>query len=166
MASLRVLLLSHNRLTVTPAGIGKLGKLNTVHLSYNQLGTVLPPEFGALTSLVSLELEGNSFVRPPPIVIDQGCEVLIEYLSRVLEARSSRLLFMDNMKLPFFPPEMMDMPTLTGLSMADNQLEELDPVIGTFTCLTALHLDRNRLTLLPSSVGNLTRLGKRASECV
>ena len=44
-------------------------------LTYSLHLQVLPPEFGTLTSLVTLELEGNAFVRPPPIVIDQGCEV-------------------------------------------------------------------------------------------
>jgi Leucine-rich repeat (LRR) protein len=144
MESLKVLILSHNVLTAVPAGVGKLDKLNTLQMSYNQLSklstdlghttgltqllidhnelTEMPVEMGRLTNLTDLALEGNFWTKPPTVIIDQGCDVIVEYLGRLLEARATRLLFMDNMKLPFLPPEMLDMPYLTGLSMADNQV--------------------------------------------
>jgi len=68
MVNLRVLNISHNKMTGVPAEVGHLKKLEVLDLSYNEL-TGLPYELGDLQNLQTLDLRGNNYAEQDLAII-------------------------------------------------------------------------------------------------
>lgn len=62
---------SRNELASIPQGIGQLAALTHLHLAHNFIQT-LPLALASLTSLVSLDLNGNPLVSPSVRVVRRG----------------------------------------------------------------------------------------------
>ncbi|KAG8376412.1 hypothetical protein BUALT_Bualt09G0060800 [Buddleja alternifolia] len=66
-------------LTTLPYSIGLLISLVELDVSYNKI-TTLPESIGCLKKLQKLSVEGNPLVSPPMEVIEQGVQMVKEYL--------------------------------------------------------------------------------------
>ena len=66
-------------LTAMPPEIGNLGALVELNVSGCQL-TALPRELGRLTQLEQLLVNDNPLVTPPPDVVAQGTQAILQFL--------------------------------------------------------------------------------------
>ncbi len=79
--------LSYNFLSSVPDSLGDLSQLRSLDLSYNSLSSV-PDSLGDLSELTTLNLDANpQLVDPPPEVVSQGTQVILEYLRNKRKAR-------------------------------------------------------------------------------
>jgi internalin A len=62
-----------------PAEVGDLVALKRLDVGLNRL-TALPKRIGQLTALTTLELRGNPLETPPPDVVAQGTQAVLEFL--------------------------------------------------------------------------------------
>lgn len=80
LCSLENLLAGGNQIEKIDAnGLKRLGKLSTLSLQNNSISQV-PPELGLISSLRSLQLEGNIFRIPRQNILQQGTVAVLEYL--------------------------------------------------------------------------------------
>jgi len=78
--SLETILATSNQITeIDVSGLERLPKLANLDLSNNNIQSV-PPELGKITTLKSLQLEGNSFRNPRHAILTKGTAHLLEYL--------------------------------------------------------------------------------------
>jgi Leucine-rich repeat (LRR) protein len=140
LASLEGLFLSGNRLRGLPAFGANLSRLEVLALSNNRLQTL--PSLSGLTSLREALLEFNALTSLP-----DGFEKLLSLV--VLRLASNRFVQI--------PPSISLLPQLMNLTLDTNGLTSLHALPPTLIELTA---DSNKIALLPSSVGSLTRLLK------
>ncbi|XP_065511705.1 leucine-rich repeat-containing protein 40 [Caloenas nicobarica] len=103
LARLQIINLSFNRFKVFPSVLYRMGALETILLSNNQVGSIdplqlknmdrlgtldlqnndllqVPPELGNCTTLRSLLLEGNPFRTPRAAILAKGTAAVLEYL--------------------------------------------------------------------------------------
>jgi internalin A len=84
LSSLEGLDVADNELSALPAEIGQLSNLQGLSLEHNQL-RYLPLTMGNLAGLqcadfCTLLLDNNPLISPPPEVVEQGTEAVLEYL--------------------------------------------------------------------------------------
>lgn len=80
LSSLENLLASGNQIEkIDTNGLRKLGKLSTLSLQNNSISQV-PPELGLISTLRSLQLEGNIFRIPRQNILNQGTAAVLDYL--------------------------------------------------------------------------------------
>lgn len=80
LSSLENLLASGNQIEKIDAnGLRRLEKLSTLSLQNNSISQV-PPELGLISSLRSIQLEGNIFRIPRQNILQQGTVAVLEYL--------------------------------------------------------------------------------------
>ena len=130
-------------MTALPPEIGQLTSLQTLNLDGNQL-TALPPEIGQLTSLQTLGLDGNQLTALPP---------------EIGQLTSLQTLNLDGNQLTALPPEIGQLTSLQTLKLDGNQLTALPPEIGQLTSLQTLGLIGNQLTALPRQLADLLTKG-------
>ncbi|MBN3940473.1 COR domain-containing protein [Nostoc sp. NMS9] len=129
-------------LTTLPPEFGQLTNLRSLNLYNNQLSS-LSPEIGQLTNLQSLNFNHNQLSSLPP---------------KIGQLTNLRLLDLNNNRLSSLPPEFGQLTNLQSLYLSSNQLSSLPPEIGQLTNLQTLHLFRNQLSSLPPEIGQLTNL--------
>ena len=117
--------LSHNELSVLPAGIGKLTSLTCLDVSHNQLEG-LPAAFGKLTSLTSLDLSMNMLEGLP---------------AEIGKLRSLTKLNLSDNGLKGLPAG--ELRSLSELDLSDNVLEVLPAEIWNMPSLTKLNISHN-----------------------
>ncbi|XP_013195456.1 E3 ubiquitin-protein ligase LRSAM1 [Amyelois transitella] len=80
LESLQILDVSKNRLRHLTASLGKLKNLRVLKLVDNIELTELCSELCLATNIVSIELDGNQFVYPPPEIACQGTVEILKFL--------------------------------------------------------------------------------------
>lgn len=123
-------------------GISILSNLRTLTLLEEDLIS-LPEEIREITSLASLNLQGN------PLEGFQGS---------ILALTNLTTLNLDHTGLYSMPEGIGSLTRLRSLHLAGNHLTTLPETLGSLTQLETLHLEDNRLTTLPRSIIQLTRL--------
>ena len=104
----------------------------------------LPSEIGALRQLKHLNLESNELVALPASFGKLLCEVVnLNYNN-----------------FGVFPDPVLQMQKLRELSIMGNKLAELYSTLGggSFKCLEVLHASRNRISILPDSIVDISSL--------
>jgi hypothetical protein len=90
LGNLRKLVLTSNMLTALPDSIGNLGKLEWLHLNVNQIRR-LPDALGRLDRLSYINIRSNPLHDPPPEVVANGSEAIVDYLRGRLDPSSAPL---------------------------------------------------------------------------
>jgi hypothetical protein len=143
--SLTKLFLERNALSEIPHSIGNLQSLEILSLLNNPLREI-PPTIGNLVSLQELNCGFCELTDLPAMV---GCTSLTN-----VNLQSNTQLDAVGMESFFTNPP----PNLATLSLPRCGLEFLSESIGSLTTLVWLGIDYNRLSVLPSSIGNLQSL--------
>ena len=138
-----------------PPEWGQLTELETLNLAGNQsLTGPIPPEWGQLRKLRNLDLGGVNLIRSIP-----------PELGRLTELESLSLTgitaYGGNLVGPI-PPELGGLRKLKQLDLHDNHLSgPIPPELGQLTELVWLKLSRNELTgPIPPGLGQLTQLAQ------
>ncbi|KAK9505211.1 hypothetical protein O3M35_009308 [Rhynocoris fuscipes] len=128
--------------------------------------TNLPPDFGLLTSLQSLELRENLLKSLPESLsqlsnlerLDLGDNEIEELPRHIGKLPALQELWLDHNQLQHLPSEIGELKNLTCLDVSENRLEGLPEEIGGLESLTDLHLSQNVIETLPDGLGNLSNL--------
>ena len=141
VGGLQQLRLVRNRLVQLPLGLGRLTALTVLTLTSNAL-VRLPLNLRLLTNLVEFDATDNPDIDLPPVaVVEQGAAASRNFLAMVHATLRSNELDMSGFGLVRTPQFLAGMTGLTGLNLANNQLDELMtvvPLMGTLTALNAL----------------------------
>ncbi|MCY3808686.1 MAG: M66 family metalloprotease [Gemmatimonadetes bacterium] len=148
------------------------GRVETLHLGYNDLSGPIPPEMGGLSNLEWLHLYSNSLSGPiPPELGDLGNLGYLYLHDNDLSGpippelgdldRLGYLYLQRNSLSGPIPPEMGDLGNLGYLYLHDNDLSgPIPPELGDLSELLRLHMHNNADLEgeLPSSFSKLTSL--------
>jgi len=182
MTSLKTLSIENNRLLRLPEEFGLLTSLTDVDLSLNSLEELDGKQWGYLTKMRKLNLNGNkplkvlpaeigtysdlswldvvdcSINSPPPVIIQRGVKPIVGYLKRIFEARTTRSLDLDGYHMLTVCADITDHKVLNFLSLRDNTLTSIPRKIGNLVYLRCLRLDSNLLSSLPEDILECTGL--------
>ncbi|HET9957330.1 MAG TPA: leucine-rich repeat domain-containing protein [Polyangiaceae bacterium] len=137
--------INSNLLSTLPASFGRLVKVECLDLSFNQL-TTLPAELSALHELSELNLRKNA-LRLLPEAIGQ-----LPKLERLILNENPELDLADACR------KLSHASTLRELQLINLGLDALPDEIGLLGQLVSLAVSYNRISRLPGTFANLTRL--------
>ena len=132
-----------------PPEIGALTRLVTLDLHSNDLSGAIPPELGELANLATLDLQWNDLTGEiPPELGDLANLKVLRFYSNELSGD--------------IPPELGNLTSLTFLGLGLNGLTgRIPPTLGRLASLESLILRINRLTgPIPPELGNLASLDR------
>lgn len=168
IASLAYLDISFNKITSFPDEISNLKQLVGLFATANRLSRRLPPSFSKLEKLQELDLRQNQITDLDDLCLLPKLEIIsVDYnaISFVnYSFKNLRQLKMSKNHLTQFcisPDSALESGKclLTDLNLANCKLSSLTDDLFTFaTMLEYLVLDSNTLSILPSSIGCLTKL--------
>lgn len=84
LQNLQILDVSKNRLKKLTPSLGKLKNLRKLNITANDELNELCPEICLATNLISIELDGENFVYPPPEVVAKTTEEIMQFLCNKL----------------------------------------------------------------------------------
>lgn len=84
LQSLQILDISKNRLKKLTPSLGKLKNLRKLNITANEALNELCPEICLATNLMSIDLDGEKFVYPPPEVVAKSTEEIMQFLCNKL----------------------------------------------------------------------------------
>lgn len=154
LTKLEVLDLHKNRLTSIPADIGSLLKMTSLNLAYNRL-TDLPMELCSLSMLSSLDARCNLLRQLPKRLeglvslaqLDLSTNRLVD-VAELTKLPALAHCVLDNQGISSLP-DLSSMTTLTSLSVASNNLEEIPESLRGLHNLASLDISRNRFVFPP-----------------
>ena len=97
LTNLRELYLEGNKLTTLPVTIGLLSDLTILYIYDNKL-TTLPTQIRELTNLLVLKLINDQRKNPPPAIVKQGFDAIMDYLNQTSGSITSMVL--EDHKMP------------------------------------------------------------------
>ena len=149
------------------------GKVDGLRLRYNLLVGKIPPEFGQLAHLRSLDFVGNYYLNGPlPVEFFDLPELRFLDLSLIslgaLQPEIARLTKLEHLEIVaatvigLLPPELGELSELRHLRISFSYVfGEIPPELGNLTNLTYLDLAASALTgPIPAELGNLSSLTK------
>ncbi|XDV47776.1 hypothetical protein PO909_017335 [Leuciscus waleckii] len=160
LQKLKHLNLGMNRLSTLPRGFGSLPALEVLDLTYNNLNeSSLPGNFFYLTTLRALYLSDNDFEILPP---DIGKLAKLQIVSNLSKFPLKSIAFVAVLCAVCVGFILRSVCSLSDvLSLRDNDLISLPKEIGDLAQLKELHIQGNRLTVLPPELGNLDLTGPK-----
>jgi Leucine-rich repeat (LRR) protein len=142
--------LSKNNLTELSidllVSIGCIKTVQSLNLKNNQLST-LPGLLTNITKLKELDLQGNPLISPPPDVVIEGTEAVLQYLKEPIGYDELVRIFHEAAE-----------QNVEVIDLSGRKIEELPPEIGKLVNLKELHLCSNELTSLPAEFFQLENL--------
>lgn len=90
LANLRKLVLTSNMLTGLPESIGDLSRLESLYLNVNRI-ECLPNSLGRPDALAYINIRSNPLTDPPPEVVSNGTDAIVDYLRGRLDPASAPL---------------------------------------------------------------------------
>ncbi len=166
LCNLKVLNLYENDLT-TLKGVGLLAntRVEDVNLGFNKL-SILPMEFGSLSSIKTLWLDDNQLDSFPTCLCSiTGLEVLRLTGNNISSIPQSLALLVnlvtlaiDNNKLTEFPIGCLHLPKLEHLWLRQNKIQVLPENIDEMSSLKTLSISSNLLESLPTCLAGMHNL--------
>ena len=132
----------YNQLTILPDNFGNLSSLKTLWLFFNQL-TSLPESIGNLSSLENFELSWSQITDIPESI---GNLSSLKYLTLTSNPLTS------------VPESIGYLTNLEGIYLQSNQLTNIPESISNLSSLQSLHISDNQLIGIPENIGNLSNL--------
>ena len=132
---------------VIPPELGALTRLVTLDLDANDLSGAIPPELGELANLTTLDFRWNDLTGEiPPELGDLASLKVLHLYGNHLSGD--------------IPPELGNLASLTYLGLGQNRLTgRIPPTLGRLASLESLRLYLNRLTgPIPPELGDLASL--------
>ncbi|NXA71863.1 RSU1 protein, partial [Thryothorus ludovicianus] len=157
------LVLSHNKLTTVPANIADLRNIEVLNFFNNQIEE-LPTQISSLQKLKHLNLgcvsKIETLLHVPAFLVAAALVIIWIILFKLFEVRESyHFLYLVCSRLSEKSLPLVTCPHV--LSLRDNDLISLPKEIGELTQLKELHIQGNRLTVLPPELGNLDLTGQK-----
>ena len=168
LVNLQTILLDNNQLVRLPPEMGSCTSLTHISMFNNKVA-VIPMAFGALKSLKTFEADWASLIVTPPREISKqiqkkGMGVVIDYLSRYMEAQETDELDCGDLGLRAFPQEIVDedvggiTENVKMITICGNKLVSLPETITLLHQLVALDLSSNAIVELPENIGDMASL--------
>ncbi len=148
--------LNDNRLSTLCAAVACLSRLQSLSVMDNRI-THISPALGNLTRLTNFNVTHNiHLVCPPPEVYTQGVKPILNFLQRVGKGYSHGQVELSSLRIETLslPWESLA-PGLRALLLSRNVIKALPDSVASLTSLTALWVDNNQLSVLPSHIGTL-----------
>jgi Leucine-rich repeat (LRR) protein len=139
---IKELTLQNKGITTIPAGIKELTAMQILRLDSNSIAA-LPPEIGACTSLVRMQISYNQLTTLP---------------AGISNMHSLQSLILSHNTISSLPSSLWTMTSLGDLRLDFNQLSDLPAEVSNLVNLTRLSLNNNSLTNLPQTLSSLTGL--------
>ena len=150
LTALTLLNLETNFIKHVPDGLGNMTRLETLLLSKNTFKqpfpkkmcymasltklratesrfTIIPPEFGLLSSLVDCELELGAIKVPPKEVCQNGQEAIVNYCQIVYGSIESHVLVLQDLNFEEVPVDVVTVPGLLEMRVDNNRIKCLPP---------------------------------------
>ena len=150
--------LSNTGMKEIPADLSLHTSIVTLDLSNNRIARI-PPELCLLTALSSLNLDQNPLRPHVQDVVSHGLAALMRYLRALHAGAQTGKVDLVGQGLAFYPDEMAADWHVTWLCLDDNLLRHIPRKIAHLTSLTFVSVARNQLEDLPDTMAALTRLG-------
>ncbi|XP_038651502.1 toll-like receptor 22 [Scyliorhinus canicula] len=155
--ALRLLSLASNELTLVPAAVLGACSLESLDLSFNQIGRIDPQDFATLGKLKRLLLAGNKITRVAPssfsglfelVELQLGNNYLLEIANFSSDLKRLTTLSLRRNKLNFIQKHtFIHLQNLDCLNLIDNQISDLqEESFEGLSNLKHLLLGSNRLT--------------------
>ena len=157
LENLRLLNVSHNRLTLLPSAVSRFTSLRCLDTRGNSI-TSLPLELGLCVVLQELQVDKEKIVMPSRFVMGLGVNAVLIYLRRLIEAELKLKLALTGMALPSIPSEVLSFTELQELSLDKNKIITIDQEIVYFDQMVSFCASVNQLTSLSFLEGD-TRNG-------
>lgn len=161
------ILLYNNRIQTIPEPINKFANLKILDVSHNRL-TVLPDVFKycPLTSLIAKHNEltneslPKSFYSPKSTLreLNLSGNQLNFFPEQILELTHLKYLYLGSNKIVNIPKDIWKINSLQILSVGGNQIVEVPDTVGRLNLLQALVLSNNLIEQLPASIAHLNQL--------
>jgi Leucine-rich repeat (LRR) protein len=154
------LFLNGNQLTSLPRSLGNLSNLALLALENNPRLKQLPHELGRVKkTLVDFTYDADIIEEPEPVVLKSGQRQVLNYLSQVSDNYNLSTISLRQWDLLTFPPGMFDFSSATSLCFTGHKVRQLqEEFFWTFTNLTSLSLDNNNLEILSPLIVHLSKL--------
>jgi Leucine-rich repeat (LRR) protein len=150
-----------NNMVKLPWLLGELASLKTFDISANPVRS-FPPSLGALeNSLESLEmLDCDDLKDPPPMIVSQGQKHILTYLRKIWRGFNTRRMVLVGLRMGIvaFDLSHPGLADLVELRVDKNKLQVLPPTLGLLEKLISLRLRENYLETLPPTLTCLTSL--------
>lgn len=154
--------LSENQIGPWPSchfDLPKLKRLNIVHNPLQGIPWTLQPGTPCLVGgKGGLEFDLARIMQPDPAIAIRGCALVMEYMSKIWPAFSTRTLDIRGMKLTSIPAELWKFSFLSLVRAADNRFDHLPMSLARLTNLRELDIQRNRVCALPVCIVSMTQL--------
>ncbi len=165
LTTLKILDLSHNKITRLPPSIGHLTSLEELRVSSSDLSE-LPAEIGHLNKLKRLDLSYSKITYLPHFIMELknleelrvSATNLLELPTEISGLTTLKRLDASHSMITHLPPSIGKLKNLQELELNNTNLLELPTEIGDLISLTRLNLSRSKITCLPPSVGKLKSL--------
>ncbi|EKX39054.1 hypothetical protein GUITHDRAFT_96825 [Guillardia theta CCMP2712] len=144
---------ANNNIITFPMEVGSWHNLRTLDLSKNDI-RFLPSSISNSTAMRQLFLEGNPLIQLP---LGMGSMRGLRKLSSS-QAVLSRRLDLSGFTISVLPKEVIELTSLTELTMRDNNLKVVVSEIEQLPQLELVDLSSNRIKMLPATLGKLSRL--------
>jgi Leucine-rich repeat (LRR) protein len=154
LISLTELGLNDNRLSTLPASVAALTRLKSLSVMDNRI-THISPAIGGLTRLTHFNVTHNVDLScPPPEVYTQGVQAILSFLQKVGRGYSHGQIELAGLRIETLSlPWTSLAPGLRALLLSRNMIKALPDSVCSLTALTALWVDNNQISTLPSNIG-------------
>jgi len=172
LTELRQLFLSYNSIAFLNYNISNLTNLEHLYLSFNEIIS-LPPTIGNLSNLITLDVESNNLTEIPSEIVNlNNLETLniglnsLSELPNLTTLDNLVTLYANHNLLESLPSSITSLSSLSILNLDSNQLTELPGGLCSMPSLSSLSIINNQICEdLDSDCNQVTIVGESNQNC-
>ena len=158
LTSVTSLNLAKNAMPMLSSSINYMVSLTDLDVSDCVNLKQLSSEMGAMKQLTRIGLDGTTLMSPPPEVVSNGAEPIVEYLATLHAARFTHALHLSNIEVRQVDPAIGHIPGLTHLNLSSNKINVISSTLSKLVDLQTLELQSNDIVTLPRALEHCTSL--------